>query len=583
MIKVRMNSSMDKKNIFLGMGLLAAAFLLSFWQGKESQEVPQTTASTLVQDVPAAQATENSWVRSVINETPVAETAPHSEFFVLENDKIKATFTTQGGALQSVALKDYPEVNGAPKPVVFNSESSDPFLSLAFQKATGLQPLLQNYNCISFSAEAGRILFSYKTPEGLEILRGYSLPQGEESSYNIQHETKIVNHASTALTLEPLQMSLGVIPPVQGDATGEFLNFAYYDGKDAEFVSIHEFENRSGFFGIGSHKALPYVASENMNLQWGAIKNQFFTCILTPKESFSRYFVQAQKLQNLNNELGLNASIGFEIPVLAPGTSHVIGLECFVGPKEYKRLEAMGNRQELLMQFGFFGFISKVLLAIMTAIHNWVPNYGLTIILVTVLIKLLMWPLTAASVRSSRRMAQLQGPLQALRERYKDNPQRMQQESMKLFKEHRVNPASGCLPILFQIPIFLGLFWMLKSASELRFAPFLWISDLSLPDTVAMIFGMPLNIMPLLMGVSMILQMRLSPTPTTDPVQQKIFQFMPILFLVICYNFPSGLVLYWTAQNVLTILQQWWMRREPLQPQVIIEPKSKLKKAKKVA
>lgn len=573
---------MDKKNIFLGMGLLGAAFLLSFWQGKENREAPVADSPVAV-EAPVAQSAETSWVHSAITEAPVVEPVLQGELFVLENDKIKATFTTRGGALQSIALKDYPETNGSVEPVVFNAENPEPFLSLAFQKNTGIQPLLQSYNCVSFSSESGRILFSLKTPEGLEILRGYSLSQDAATPYNVQHETKIFNHSGTPLTLEPLQMSLGVIPPVDGDATGEFLNFAYYDGKDAEFVSVHEFENRSGFFGIGSHKALPYVADQEMNLQWGALKNQFFTCVFTPTEPFTRYFVQPQKLRDGNNSTALRASMGFEVPVLAPGASHAVGIDCFVGPKEYKRLEAMGKRQELLMQFGFFGFISKLLLALMTAIHEWVPNYGLTIILVTVLIKLLMWPLTAASVRSSRRMSQLQAPLQALRERHKDNPQRMQQESMKLFKEHRVNPASGCLPILFQIPIFLGLFWMLKSASELRFAPFLWVSDLSLPDTVATVFGLPINIMPLFMGVTMILQMRFSPTPTTDPVQQKIFQFMPILFLVICYNFPSGLVLYWTAQNVLTIVQQWWMRRESLEPRVTIEPKSSSKKSKKVA
>jgi len=170
--------------------------------------------------------------------------------------------------------------------------------------------------------------------------------------------------------------------------------------------------------------------------------------------------------------------------------------------------------------------------------------------------------------------------MKALKEKFKDNPQRLQQETIKLFKEYRVNPAAGCLPILIQIPIFLGLFWMLRSASELRFAHFLWIQDLSLPDTVYSFHGLPLNILPLFMGITMVLQMRLSPTPTTDPIQQKMFQFMPFIFLIICYNFPSGLVLYWTVQNILTILQQAWMRREPA-PALVIEPK--VKKSKKFA
>jgi YidC/Oxa1 family membrane protein insertase len=579
---------MDKKNIFLGMGLLGAAFLLSFWQGQESQKIkPEAPSAQEVKEQSTSTQIQpsNEWIQAV-QTAPIAQSDQvKEELFILENDKIKATFTTRGGALQSIALKDYPEIIESENPLIFNRDNTDPLLSLSFQKANGVQSLLQPYDCVAFSLDQHRILFRLKTPEGLEVLRGYSLSTNPDTPYHIQHETRLVNHSPNPLQLEPLHISLGLIPPVEGDATGEFLNFAYYDGKDAEFVSIHEFENRSGFFGIGQHAALPYVATEGLSLEWSAIKNQFFTCVLTPNQLATRYLVQPQKITSnpSKNLLGLKASMGFDEIQLAPEGTHVLGIDCYVGPKEYKRLESMGKRQELLMQFGMFGFISKLLLALMTAIHEWVPNYGLTIILVTVLIKLLMWPLTAASVRSSRRMANLQEPMKALKERFKDNPQRMQQETMKLFKENRVNPASGCLPILFQIPIFLGLFWMLKSASELRFAPFLWVPDLSLPDTVATLFGFPINILPLLMGASMIIQMRCSPTPATDPMQQKVFQLMPILFLLISYNFPSGLVLYWTAQNVLTILQQMWMRREAQHPQVTIEPSQRAKKSKKVA
>ena len=191
----------------------------------------------------------------------------------------------------------------------------------------------------------------------------------------------------------------------------------------------------------------------------------------------------------------------------------------------------------------------------MHGIYSAVRNWGWTIIILTVIIKLLMWPVTQMQLRSSKKMATIQEPLKLLRERYKDNPQKLQAETMKLFKENRINPASGCLPAVIQIPIFIGLYYMLRSASEIRFQPFLWVKDLSMPDTVGYLGSFPINIMPLLMGVTMVVQMKVTPMPSTDSAQQKIFMLMPFIFLFFCYNFPAALVLYWTVQNLFTIVQ----------------------------
>jgi YidC/Oxa1 family membrane protein insertase len=219
------------------------------------------------------------------------------------------------------------------------------------------------------------------------------------------------------------------------------------------------------------------------------------------------------------------------------------------------------------MQFGFLSFISKLLLAFMYAIHALVPNWGLSIVIMTICIKLIFWPLTAKASRSQKRMASIQGPMAELKEKHKDNPQKMQQETLKLFREHQVNPVAGCLPLFIQMPIFLGLFYMLRTASELRYESFLWISDLSQPDTVMEIAGFPLNILPLLMGFTMYLQMSMMPmNPTADPAQQKIFKFLPFVFLIFLYGFSSGLVLYWTVQNILTILQQKITNSRPDEP-----------------
>jgi YidC/Oxa1 family membrane protein insertase len=286
------------------------------------------------------------------------------------------------------------------------------------------------------------------------------------------------------------------------------------------------------------------------------LKDQFFTAILTPKTPAIGCFSFPSKQGERSSMQGF---LKFELT--QPST--VVGATYYVGPKDYLLLEHMGQHQDELMQFGFFGAVSKVLLMTMHCIYSAVRNWGWTIILLTVIIKLLMWPVTQMQLRSSKKMATIQEPLKLLREKYKDNPQKLQTETMKLFKENHINPASGCLPAIIQIPIFIGLYYMLRSASEIRFQPFLWVKDLSMPDTVGYLGSFPINIMPLLMGVTMVVQMKVTPMPSTDSAQQKIFMLMPFIFLFFCYNFPAALVLYWTVQNLFTIVQNKLTYRRP--------------------
>jgi YidC/Oxa1 family membrane protein insertase len=197
-----------------------------------------------------------------------------------------------------------------------------------------------------------------------------------------------------------------------------------------------------------------------------------------------------------------------------------------------------------------------MLLLAMNGIHGVGISYALAIILITVFVRLLFWPLMRASARTSKRMAALQPQIKELQEKYKDNPQKLNQKMLELWREHKVNPASGCLPILIQFPILLGFYSMLQTAIELRGQPFLWACDLSQSDTVGTLFGFPLNPMPLMMGITMLWQARLQPmSPSMDPAQQKIMKYMPLMFMVFLYNFSAGLTLYWTVSNLLSILQ----------------------------
>jgi YidC/Oxa1 family membrane protein insertase len=229
------------------------------------------------------------------------------------------------------------------------------------------------------------------------------------------------------------------------------------------------------------------------------------------------------------------------------------------------------------MQFGFFKYFSQILLTLMTWIHGVVGNWGVAIILTTLTLKIIFIPFTLAASRSAKRMAKLQPEMQALREKFKDNPQKQQAATMELFKKHKVNPVGGCIPILITIPFFMGFFTMLQSTAELRFAPFLWARDLASEDTIALIFGYPLNIMPLLMGATMVIQMRLTPSPSTDKMQMKMMQFMPFVFTLFCYRFSCALSLYSFINGLFTIGQQLVINRmkDPVEAPAPARPSGK--------
>src|SRR5262245_39953199 len=258
----------------------------------------------------------------------------------------------------------------------------------------------------------------------------------------------------------------------------------------------------------------------------------------------------------------------------------------YAGPKEYQTLariaERDNNNLDLLMNFGWSGFVSKALLLGMNWLHGTLRfSYGWAIVAITVLIKLLFWPLTAHSTRSMKRMQALQPQLNAIREKYKDDPMKSQRKMMELWKEHKVSPMSGCLPMVLQIPVFFGFLRMIQSATELRDARWLWVADLSQPDTLFTIpglgflpfvgipgVGLPFNLLPLIMGATMLWQARLTPpSPGMDPTQQAIMRYLPLIFLVGLYKFSAGLTLYWTVQNLLTIAQTKLTRTiEPAAP-----------------
>jgi YidC/Oxa1 family membrane protein insertase len=601
---------MDKKNTFLGLVFIGAGIGFMFWQSHqyEKQRIEQLRQAETLQ-APASQSTTPADAALVAPNVTTSATDSKSSLSVsdlfeqveaveveaatkplspestvaLYNDYIEAVFTTRGGAIQTVSFLQ--TKGGERDDYVFNKGGLLPALSLSLNSSDGeIREFDLDYRIEQQSSDS--VTFVLDSGEGLSIRREYRIAStgSVDEPYTIEHSTTFKNNSGSAKALSTIYFNLGTARPITEEMIGvNFLNVGYFDGQGAEFIPIKKLTGGKGFLGIGASNPKDVIAEE-ARIEWSSVKNQFFASVLSSGTVANNVFVYPVEAPsdviNQPGRLGISGSVGYELGTLTAGESKSLDFQYFVGPKEFKRLQAMGNEQDLVMQFGFLGFFSKLLLAFMYLIHSVVPSWGWSIVIMTICIKLLFWPLTAKASRSQKRMASIQGPMAELKEKHKDNPQKMQQETLKLFKEHQVNPVAGCLPMLIQMPIFLGLFYMLRTASELRFESFLWVSDLSLPDTQFMVGGFPINILPMIMGVTMFLQMSMMPvSPTADPMQQKIFKFLPFIFLVFLYNFSSGLVLYWTVQNILTIIQQKIINSrpdEPLKPVAVrVETKSK--------
>jgi len=279
------------------------------------------------------------------------------------------------------------------------------------------------------------------------------------------------------------------------------------------------------------------------------VQHYFVTAWVPPQESNNRYSLR--KLQG--NDIYLMAVTGEKINVAA-GSSAEYKVDLYIGPKNQDVLKQMSPYLDLTIDYGFLWMLAKPLFAVLQMIHSVLGNWGWSIILLTIFVKILLYPLSAASLKSMAKMRTLQPEMARIKELYGDDRQKAGQEQMALFKKHRVNPLGGCFPMLLQMPVFIALYWVLSESVEIRHSPWIiWIQDLSAKD--------PLFILPLIMGASMFLMQKLQPAPT-DPMQAKVFQLMPIVFTFFFLMFPAGLVLYWTVNNLLSILQQWYVNRQ---------------------
>ncbi len=504
-----------------------------------------------------------AWVRPVEPE----------ELMTLETEDARYTFTSYGGGLKTVELKQYhasvacgrnAETTNTTALVTLNDGAPVPALAL-FGGAALQDDVPFRLSRTEYGLRAEKTLTN-----GLRVVKNF-VPG---TNYLIAADIRLENDGTNTLALAPQELVIGTATPINRRDNGQLLGMQWYDGQRAQFISDPWFANRT----LGCFPGTPrdeYRSPGESNVVWAATHNQFFVMIAAAQTNAAQVVARkiplpapsaeevAEDRRVVARPYGFQAAFLYPAASVAPGQSLEWKLDVFAGPKEYNTLAKLSLNQDLAMQFGWgiFGWFSRALLLGMNAIHRMGLAYGLCIIAITVVIKLLFWPLTQASTRSMKRMQALQPQMKEIQTKYKEDPKKMNQKLMEFMKEHKVSPLGGCLPMLLQIPVFIGFYQMLRSAIELRGAGFLWACDLSQPDTVAVLFGFPINPLPLIMGVTQFWQARLTPaSPGVDPVQQKMMQYMPLLFIFILYNFSAGLALYWTVQNLLSILQNKLIR-----------------------
>ena len=572
---------MDKKNTTIGVLLLIAAFA-SMYLGQKYAPTPSaeplpTVNKPVTQPSAAGTATPETPVpgSTLSATTPFAlatQTPASGTTVKLENEFVAVNFTSFGGAVRDIAFKKYPAVKGQPEPYVFNALHADPML--AFIDFPGLDRTAA-YDVVSQTPT--QIVFRATFDGRVEVTRSYTLvaqPDKQHDPYVLRHETTFRNLTDQVVPLPRVALSLGTSAPTTVKDDGIQITSGYSNGEDQDFIKRAELEGGSGFLGIGASQQKPIIVSPGPIL-WASISNKFFVSILTPDQPGGSMITRRVKLMPELSDAdpkayGLTGATQFDLTPLAANAQTQLAADFYVGPKEYRRLsnsDVFKLGQEKAMEFGFFKFFSQILLTLMTWIHGWFPNaewaWGYAIVLTTLFLKIVFVPFTLAASRSAKRMQKIQPEMQAVREKFKDNPQKLQAATMELFKKHKVNPMGGCLPILITIPFFIGFFQMLQSTAELRFQPFLWATDLSAPDTIGYLpwLGLPINIMPILMGATMVIQMRLTPSPTMDNAQAKMMKFMPYIFALFCYTFSCALALYSTVNGIFTIAQQMVINR----------------------
>ena len=466
-----------------------------------------------------------------------------------------AELAERGGSFKGFRLKEYKEslVPNAPMKELIqlpNRQGYTPVVSFAGKGLDGLGTGVFRATAdaeVIDATEANRdVSFSWTSPDGVTVIKTYSF---FPNTYEVRLEIKVRNLSSRAIED---RLTISLRNSLKATRASRYVFSGAAALIDGELREIKT-------------KKIASEGSHSGRITWVAREDQYFASAIIP-----------EKAQEATLRLSVTPSDILETTYVdpsgpvAPKTERTYRYKLYFGPKSVEALGRVGSELGKILDFGFFDIIAKPLLHVMNVIHRYIPSYGIAIIIITVMVKLLFWPLSNKSYKSMSQMKRLQPKMAELRAKYKHDKKMMNQELMNLYKVYKVNPLGGCLPMILQIPVFFAFYKMLYQAIELRHAPFfLWINDLAAPDRLfrfdfkiplmAPPYGIP--VLTIIMGASMFLQQKMSPPPG-DPAQAKMMMFMPIFFTFIFINFPSGLVLYWLVNNILSMVQQYYITRK---------------------
>jgi YidC/Oxa1 family membrane protein insertase len=501
-------------------------------------------------------------------ETPPPPTG--EELVILENDEVAFTLTNIGGGIKFAEFKNEFEVGSRTSRVRINRFGPGPVGAIA-GAGENLENIPYAYKAEE-SIDGKKAVYIAKLPSGLVAKKTFTLNKGDEpgAPYLMDFDLQIENSTAAALNLNQWSLFLGEASPLyQAEWPQQTGFFRREDG------NIH-FTDGGTFKGGWFSAAKSIVNTPEETIQFAGVTNQFFATVLRPKEPApaNMWAKSSQVMLPGGAKAVTSVRAGLRLPAveLKPAELKTLQYRIFIGRRHNIMLRRMerywGEGWGDVMQYGWFWFVSRPLNFLLNTYHGWLDgiarkwSWGLAIILLTITVRFVIWPLHAKSTHTMKRMAKLKPEMDKLKEKYPDDPNKLNTEMMGLYRKFGINPLGGCLPMFIQIPIFFGFYRMLQYAVELRGQGFLWVNDLSQPDTLAHVAGIPINLLPVVMAITSFLQIKMTPM-TGDKMQQRIIMFMPFMFFFFCYNFASALALYWTTQNIFSIGQTWLMSKVP--------------------
>lgn len=533
---------MDTRRLILVLIFTFSSFMLwENWQ-KYNQPKPAAEVAAAGQAAGAAPVPSASLQGKAAPVTPtVAAAVSTAETFTISTDLLKATISTQGGDVVKLELLKYRDHDKKDQNFVLFDAQHQYFAQSGligdglpthrtyFTRVAGASELAEGSNELKVRLEAEQ--------NGIKVAKLLTFKRG---SYLIDVSWEIANGSDKTLAPHAyFQLQRDDVAPA-----GESKMVSTFTGP-AIYTEAEKYQ-KVDFGHIADNKAKFAKTADN---GWLAMVQHYFVAAFVPKDKTPREFY----MRKLDGSNVFQAGVIVPVAEIAPGGKGESSVSLYAGPQEQAALKQVAPGLDLVVDYGWLTVVAAPIFWALEAIHKLVGNWGWAIVILTIAIKAVFYPLSAASYKSMAKMKLLTPRLMQLKERFSDDKQRLNQEMMKLYQTEKVNPLGGCLPILIQIPVFIALYWVLLGAVEMRDAPWIgWITDLASPD--------PYFILPVVMMVSMFVQTKLNPTPP-DPIQAKVMMAMPLIFGVMFFWFPAGLVLYWVVNNVLSIAQQWQITR----------------------